>query len=273
DFGGLEGRLYSLMSNDPTNESVALVLMRTLAESGRRAAALRVYNDLAAALQAELGLTPGTDLTALRHALLRPVIFAEPQRPDIAKGDLARLNGVLTVMLCTWHLSPGIEMLTTSPASMSNPHPHGFAVRCIELAGGIVLPERRGIDSIIGVFSRVTHALMASTELFQAMVDFSGDLTARYKLVIAVHSGEADLSDSPLDAPIIRHCTRLASIALGGQAVVSVAAAQLGWDVLLPSTVLRPLGQFQLSTDRGDELVYELQTDPITALAPLEPAS
>ena len=54
----------------PRHEDAALLLVRLLAESGRRGEALRVYEGCEAALRAA-GRAPGTDLRALRDAIQR----------------------------------------------------------------------------------------------------------------------------------------------------------------------------------------------------------
>ena len=66
-----EERLRTLLRRDPTDEPSARVLMRLLAERGRRAEALRVYHDLARALRDDLDVQPAVESRALYRRLVR----------------------------------------------------------------------------------------------------------------------------------------------------------------------------------------------------------
>jgi predicted ATPase/DNA-binding SARP family transcriptional activator len=71
--GGLEEAedcLSRVLALDPGHEEAAATLMALFASSGRRDAALRVYQALAAALEEELGVPPSAEVAALRARLL-----------------------------------------------------------------------------------------------------------------------------------------------------------------------------------------------------------
>jgi len=63
--------LRALVRRDPLNEKAAAHLMQALAAEGQQAAALQVYADLAARLDAELGVRPGPGLMEAQLRVLR----------------------------------------------------------------------------------------------------------------------------------------------------------------------------------------------------------
>ena len=67
----VSGHLEALAAQEPLDERVHARLMLALAATGRQAAALRVYTELAARLDAELGVSPGPELRAAHLQVLR----------------------------------------------------------------------------------------------------------------------------------------------------------------------------------------------------------
>jgi DNA-binding SARP family transcriptional activator len=65
------GPLTALALERPLVEPAVVILMRALRALGRRAEALEWYDRVSCHLVAELGVTPGNELRAMRHALLR----------------------------------------------------------------------------------------------------------------------------------------------------------------------------------------------------------
>jgi DNA-binding SARP family transcriptional activator/DNA-binding XRE family transcriptional regulator len=65
------GHLWTLAGQEPLDERVHARLMIALAASGQRAAALRVYADIRARLDGELGVPPGSELGAAHLRVLR----------------------------------------------------------------------------------------------------------------------------------------------------------------------------------------------------------
>jgi DNA-binding SARP family transcriptional activator/tetratricopeptide (TPR) repeat protein/DNA-binding XRE family transcriptional regulator len=75
---GLPGRvlahLEALTAREPLDERAHAELMMILAATGRQAAALRAYQDLAGRLDTELGVRPGPELSAAHQRVLRQQI-------------------------------------------------------------------------------------------------------------------------------------------------------------------------------------------------------
>jgi predicted ATPase/DNA-binding SARP family transcriptional activator len=70
ELGGLVAELSALADADPLRERPRALLMQALAASGRRVAALRVYDDFRRLLGDELGIEPSPALTAQHAELL-----------------------------------------------------------------------------------------------------------------------------------------------------------------------------------------------------------
>jgi DNA-binding SARP family transcriptional activator/DNA-binding XRE family transcriptional regulator len=80
--------LEALAARELLDERVHAHLMTALAATGRQGAALRVYQDLAARLDAELGLRPGPELAAAHLRVLRQQI-PPPAPPGDTAGAVA----------------------------------------------------------------------------------------------------------------------------------------------------------------------------------------
>jgi DNA-binding SARP family transcriptional activator len=70
--------LEALADREPLDERAHAHLMLALAATGRQAAALRLYSDLAARLDAELGVRPGPDVAAAHLKVLRQQVPPAP---------------------------------------------------------------------------------------------------------------------------------------------------------------------------------------------------
>jgi predicted ATPase/DNA-binding SARP family transcriptional activator len=81
DLAEAERCLSLLLVEDPCHEDAAAELMGMLASAGRRTEALRVYQTLAAALDADLGLAPGSEIESLRGQVL--ALVAAPSAAEI----------------------------------------------------------------------------------------------------------------------------------------------------------------------------------------------
>ena len=83
DIGGALSEIAALRVRDQLHERTVWLQMVALYRSGRITEALETYTDHVRTLDTELGLDPGTELTALQGAILRhdPAIAAWPRPP------------------------------------------------------------------------------------------------------------------------------------------------------------------------------------------------
>src|SRR5215469_13765446 len=70
-YEGVIAHLAALATREPLDERAHTQLIMTLAATGRQAAALQIYQDLVARLDAELGVRPGPELAAAHLQVLR----------------------------------------------------------------------------------------------------------------------------------------------------------------------------------------------------------
>src|SRR5215469_11413734 len=70
-YDGVIAHLAALATREPLDERAHTQLIMTLAATGRQAAALQIYQDLVARLDAELGVRPGPELAAAHLQVLR----------------------------------------------------------------------------------------------------------------------------------------------------------------------------------------------------------
>ncbi|MGZ6141161.1 MAG: ATP-binding protein, partial [Myxococcaceae bacterium] len=121
DYPAAVEHLRRLLQDEPTDEEACRALMRTLALSGDRAGALRVYRDHAATLRRELGIEPGTELQRIHQSLLReeePTGSGRPPPPDPGPPLIGR-EPAWDAMLETWRKSnagaPAFVLVTGEP--------------------------------------------------------------------------------------------------------------------------------------------------------------
>jgi DNA-binding SARP family transcriptional activator len=96
-YDGVIAHLAALTAREPLDERAHAQLIMTLAATGRQAAALRIYQDLVARLDAELGVRPGPELATAHLQVLRqqvpPVPADGPVVPRQLPGAVPRFIG------------------------------------------------------------------------------------------------------------------------------------------------------------------------------------
>ncbi len=115
-------QLRKLASRDPLDERVHARLMLTLAACGQQAAALSVFWQLRQRLDAELGITPGAELSAAHLRILRGQLRAS--------GGAAVENGGGThPRQANRHRDDTARGGTTNPVTLNPPGPPPWPVR------------------------------------------------------------------------------------------------------------------------------------------------
>jgi DNA-binding SARP family transcriptional activator len=147
------------LRHDPTNEPLSRALMTSLAEQGQRAEALKQYEALKTALQAELGVEPSPETAALREALARgarrrvprttgepPVPSGEPEPQFVGRAaERAALDAQLAsarqgqarVVLLTGELGIGKSRLWREWSRSLPAECRALEARCVEAASGL----------------------------------------------------------------------------------------------------------------------------------------
>ncbi|WP_142104391.1 BTAD domain-containing putative transcriptional regulator [Pseudonocardia cypriaca] len=145
ELGPLVAELGDLVARHPLRERLRGLHMRALYRAGRQGDALASYAELRAALVDELGLEPGSEITALQHAILaqdpelqgppapaRPPITA-PLTELVGREDaVARVREQLSAARLVTLTGPGGVGKTSLAVAVAREHPDACLV---ELAG------------------------------------------------------------------------------------------------------------------------------------------
>src|SRR5437867_2091368 len=125
--------------------------------------------------------------------------------------------------------------------------------------GGVRPLEQGEGDSTVAAFARASDALAAALEAQRALAGEPWPESARVRVRMAVHTGEAELRGAGAygGSAIIR-CARLRSLAHGGQVLVSTATREVADDGLPPETTLVALDTVQLKGFDRSERVHQL---------------
>ena len=125
--------------------------------------------------------------------------------------------------------------------------------------GGVRPLEQGEGDSTVAAFARASDALAAALEAQRALAGEPWPESARVRVRMAVHTGEAELRGAGAygGSAIIR-CARLRSLAHGGQVLVSTATREVVGDGLPADAMLVALGTVQLKGFDRSERVHQL---------------
>jgi predicted ATPase/class 3 adenylate cyclase len=130
--------------------------------------------------------------------------------------------------------------------------------RAVEMHGGVVVKPRGEGDSGFSVFPRATEAVAAAVEFQRGVFTTNWPTDTPLRVRMALHTGEADLRSGDYYGSTVNRCARLRALAWGGQALMSLAAAQLVRENLPSGVSLRDLGQHRLKDLSWPEHVYQL---------------
>jgi class 3 adenylate cyclase len=113
-------------------------------------------------------------------------------------------------------------------------------------------------DSAFAVFARVSDAVECALALQRAMYAEPWPDGATIRVRMALHTGEAELSNGNYKGSAVHRCARLRGLAHGGQIVLSEATAQLARDQLADRVTLLDMGVHELRGLHHPEHVYQL---------------
>ena len=113
-------------------------------------------------------------------------------------------------------------------------------------------------DSALLAFTRARDALACALALQLALVAEPWPEDAAVRVRMAVHTGEAELSDGNYKGTAVHRCARVRALAHGGQVLLSDTTVQLLRDRLPDRVELRDLGTHQLRGLDHAEHVFQL---------------
>jgi predicted ATPase/DNA-binding SARP family transcriptional activator len=272
DAAGAIRTLERLLQQDAADEDAALELMRLLAQAGRRADALRVFEQVKRHLAEQLDVEPSDRLVRMRER-----VTAQPASavaPRAAEAPASSTGGVVAGQHPPPPSRTVILVQSDEPAALPSRDKleHDIAVR-----GGQLFerPGRRARPSqYFGVVPRAGDAISLAGQLLRDLRP-GGQGRARRLPRMAIHTTpSAPLALDDLDLAFTV-CEHLAGAAHPGQVLLSAqsALAVISEGTRLAESTLLDLGDHRLAPDAPPERVYQLafadQPDDFPPLASL----
>jgi predicted ATPase/DNA-binding SARP family transcriptional activator len=238
----------------PLRERLRAQQVTALGRLERQADALRAYEAARRYLAEELGLSPGAELEAARR------LVAGHERVETDRG-----------------LAPGLYAFLFTDLEESTPQ---WQMHPVEMAAALALHDdivqdmirqndgrvfATGGDGFAAVFPTPVHVVHAALGIQRRLAEQEWPSGVSVRARMGVHTGTAEQRDSSFFGTDVNRTARLAAAALGGQIVLSQAAAGLVRDRLPPDATLDDLGDYVLKGLRGAERVYQLVAEGLAA--------
>jgi predicted ATPase/class 3 adenylate cyclase/biotin operon repressor len=258
--------LESLIAAEPFRDRPRGLLMQALAESGRRAEALRSFQSYRRFLADELGTEPSAAVVALDRsiasstALVAPPEIADEGRPNegLRVRDVVSVpTGVVTFLFTD--IEGSTRAWGEHPQEMNaalTSH-HEILTEIFRNNQGYAFAS--GGDGFCVAFADPAGAATAAVQAQQALHRHRWPPPLRLRVRMGLHAGVAFERAGDYFGPTLNQAARLMSAGHGGQVLVSGAVRGLLRDDLLPTgTSLRPHGAHQLPDIAGPVEVFEL---------------
>jgi predicted ATPase/DNA-binding SARP family transcriptional activator len=258
-------RLGELLAANPTDEAVARTRMRLLAQAGRRAEALQVYERLVAALRKDLGVSASPETEAVRdevrkqQATVQKIAVPPPPATTALPGVVAALPAGTTTFLltdiedstCYWDQHP-----VAMRAALARHD--ALVAQALGRHDGRQVKERGEGDSIFAVFADPAGAVAAALAIGQALQAEPWPAGIAIRVRMGLHTGVAEQGDGDYYGPVVNRCARIRGLAHGGQILLSTATAALVREAVPVGAALRSLGLHRLKGLSVSEEVYQL---------------
>lgn len=219
--------LESLIAEEPFRDRPRELLMRALADSGRRTDALRAFQSYRASLLEEVGTEPSAGVTNLDR--------------EIARGNASDFSDE----------HPGVFLMTDIVSSTrlwaEQPEAMGADLAVHDDIVGHTIAEHRGItistagDSYVGAFERVDDAVAAAVAVQTTLTATGWQVADGIHVRMGIHLGAAQRRGDGWYGPPLNETARIAAVAHGGQIVVSEPVASA-----LPDLSFADLGEHRL---------------------------
>lgn len=241
----------ALCEEEPLRERANALLMRALAQQGRTAEALRVFDRLRKRMVSETGLEPSPALTAVERAVLEATSGSGmPDAPSAVRGPGARRrDGALPVQI----------------NALIGRSDDAVEVRALLSTGSLVTITGPGGVGKTQLALYVAHDLAPVFLDGGRFVDLSTVAEGDVDAAIATAIGAVTVADKPLDAAITALSGRNLLIVLDCCERVVVAVAVWASAILASCPMIRILATSRESLQVAGEQVF--------ALAPLGPMS
>lgn len=199
----LAGELGDLLAVHPLRERLRAAHMRALYRAGRQSEALASYEDLRVHLAEDLGLDPGSDLAALRQAILTrdPALDLPPDRHAPSAPSRSNLPTPLTDLIGREDAVADVRarLETDRLVTLTGPGGVGKTRLAVEtgrqlvdtFTDGVRLVELAGFDQVGAAMDALTDVVMTDLEIRDtgaepvALIDrLAGALRPRQTLLV-----------------------------------------------------------------------------------------
>ena len=225
----------------PYRERPIGTLMRALADDGRAADALRMFERFRITLRDDTGLEPSAELRAVEAGLLTS--SNRDDDPVLPSGTVTFLFTDIEGSTQRWQ-----EGEATMTAALTA---HDAALREVVGAHGGVVFKHTG-DGMCAVFASAPGAVEAAVEAQRRL-----ELPVR----MGIHTGEAELREGDYFGPTLNRVARIMDAGHGGQILMSRATA-----ALVPAVGGNDLGEHQLKGLSSSERIFQVGDGEFPAL-------
>ncbi len=263
--------LEMLIAAEPFRDRPRGLLMQALADSGRRAEALRSFQSYRSFLIDELGTEPSAAVVALDRSIALSGSSVSAVDPDARPGSAIRvLNAVAGTKLdisvptgVVTFLFTDIEGSTRAWGQHPREMNDALAAHHEILTGIFAVNDgyafASGGDGFCVAFADPAGAATAAVQAQQALHAHSWPAPLHLRVRMGLHAGMAFERAGDYFGPTLNQAARLMSAGHGGQVLVSGAVRSLLRDDLLPAgTTFRPQGAHQLPDIVDPVDVFEL---------------
>jgi DNA-binding SARP family transcriptional activator len=264
------GLAQMAIERHPLQESLWAYLLLALYRSGRRADAVRAYQQVRARLETECSRMPSAELTKLERAILlqdpglgdasrwTKILTPGPSSTVVTAAERVLPGGVVTFLMTD--VVGSTRLWETAPAAMREAlarHDELMKI-AVESHEGVLLRERGEGDSTFSVFRRATDGATAALAAQLSLTREPWPPGCVISVRMAMHTGEASERDGDYYGRAVNRVARLRAIAEGGQILVGQSAAEILLDHLPAATGLVSLGVRELRDFDRPENVYVL---------------
>jgi predicted ATPase/class 3 adenylate cyclase len=217
-----------LISEQPFRDRPRGLLMRALADSGRRIDALRTYQNYRQTLLDEVGTEPSETITLLDREIARSGATDIVPRwsPNSATGESVGTFLFTDIVGSTRLWAEHAEAMSVDLAA------HDDVLSCaIADHGGMTISK--GGDSFAAAFERADDAVAAAVAAQQLLAATAWQLSDGVSVRMGVHVGAAQRRGDGWYGPPLNEAARMMAVAHGGQVVVSERVARIVSDVRL----------------------------------------
>jgi predicted ATPase/class 3 adenylate cyclase len=186
-------------------------------------------------------------------------LFLEDGVTGVEQRSFSLPTGTVTFLMSDVEGSTPLWEDAPEAMTVAIPRHYELMDEAIISAGGVRPVEQGEGDSVVGAFSRASDALAAAVAAQRAFVAEPWPAGADLAVRMAVHTGEAQLSDETYYlGQALNRCARIRATGHGGQILVSAPTAALVTDRLPASSTLEDLGLHRLKDLGRPEHVFQL---------------